>query len=78
MALYVVTIKLDRTPGHDPKHKLTGACAVSPECTDVTGQHHSFLADGAELLAALDRFEHVTRIEKVTLGLPPEYTGSRP
>ena len=40
---WVVTVKLETNPNHDPENKNTGACPVSYECTDSTGQHHSFI-----------------------------------
>ena len=67
---YVVTIKLPRNPDHDPRNKKTGICPASQFCTDVTGQHHSYLTEGtdADAVRAEARslgFEHVTRIEAV-------------
>jgi hypothetical protein len=66
---YIVTIKLPRNKDHDPKNKKTGKCQVSDYCTDVTGQHHSYLEtvqSEAEILANLaEQGIHVTRIEQV-------------
>jgi len=57
---------------HDPKNKVTGECPVSGEpCTDVTGEHHSFICRGDDLSTAesvRDTYKgiyHVTRVEKV-------------
>jgi hypothetical protein len=64
--MYIVTVKFPRDPDHDPKNKQTGACPVSEHCTDVTGQHHSFLAvTKADLELAKATYEHITRIERV-------------
>lgn len=41
MTLYVVTVKVPGTLGHDPHRKQTGPCPTSDECTDRTGRHHS-------------------------------------
>jgi hypothetical protein len=70
MSLYVVTVKLPKPSDHDPDNKRTGTCAVSAECTDVTGEHHSYLFTGDTIDAARadgeERFGHVTRVELVT------------
>lgn len=63
---YIVTFKLPRHAGHDPANKKTSGCAASPECTDATGQHHSVLVETDRLQEVLERFEHVTRVERVT------------
>jgi hypothetical protein len=69
MAQFIVTIKLPRNPAHNPAEKQTGPCPVSPSCTDVTGQHHSYLTEAESERAARTRAEfnhgHVTRIEAV-------------
>jgi hypothetical protein len=62
---YLVTVKLPRNPDHDPRDKKTGACPVSPECTDATGEHHTFLLETDRLFLALARYAHVTRVERV-------------
>jgi hypothetical protein len=65
---WIVTIKLRKSPLHDPRNKQTGACLVSSHCTDITGEHHSFMATGsseAEIRAAWQGQYHITRIEKV-------------
>jgi len=71
MNKYIVTIKLPENPAHDPNNKITGGCPLSEECTDVTGQHHSALADGHNLEDVRMRYEqggyHVTRIERLAL-----------
>jgi len=67
---YLVTIKLPRNRDHDPRNKKSGPCPVSGYCTDVTGEHHSYLtvapseADAREEARARG-FSHVTRIELV-------------
>ena len=67
---WIVTIKLPRHPDHDPHNKISGDCPVhGATCTDLTGQHHSFLIRDTDLWK-LDTIEnlHVTRIERaVTL-----------
>lgn len=64
--MYVVTVKLPRDPNHDPRNKKTGKCPVSEHCTDVTGQHHSFVVVGdADLEWAKETYEHITRVERV-------------
>lgn len=70
MNWYIVTVRGEKDPEHDPKAKRTGECEVSPECTDVTGEHHSLLmeatsADAARALLLSGRYEHVTRVERV-------------
>lgn len=78
MATFIITVKLPKTPGHDGRNKQTGPCPVNGlPCTDVTGEHHTFLADleghsldGREMDAEgvrdlySDQF-HVTRVESV-------------
>jgi len=72
MTQAIVTIKAPRKASHDPHNKKTGKCLCSGNgsCTDVTGQHHSFLAQGVSLenieRAARKKFAHVTRVEEVT------------
>lgn len=62
---YLVTVKLPKNPAHNPRAKVTGQCPFSDECTDVTGEHHSFLT-GADGLAALrEEGTHVTRVERI-------------
>jgi hypothetical protein len=64
--MYIVTVKFPRDPAHDPKNKKTGKCPVSEHCTDVTGQHHSFIAaTEADLELVKMAYEHITRIERV-------------
>lgn len=65
MAGMIVTIKLPKNPAHDPRHKKTGACPMSEECTDVTGEHHSGLVTFEELEGLRESGVHITRIEKV-------------
>jgi len=66
----IVTVKLAWNPQHDPRRKITGLCPVSKTiCTDVTGQHHSYIESGESLEAikqkVKEKYEHVTRIEVV-------------
>jgi hypothetical protein len=70
---YIVTVKLPKNPEHNPRDKKTGLCPVSDEiCTDVTGEHHSYLVEGMNIdsvdaarFIAENAFAHVTRIEQV-------------
>lgn len=76
--LYIVTIKLPKNPSHDPHDKQIGSCpadhyAQGLTCTDVTGEHHSFLVEAidahtARSVAVRHGSTHVTRVE--ALGLP--------
>lgn len=77
--LYIVTVKLPKTPGHDGRNKIAGPCPAGPgplsgldrlHCTDTTGEHHSFLMDASgpseiEFRMA-ERKIHVTRIEQAS------------
>jgi hypothetical protein len=63
---YAITFKLPRHNEHDPRNKQTGGCAASPECTDATGQHHTVVVETDRLQEVLGRYEHVTRVERVT------------
>lgn len=70
---YIVTIKLPKNPLHDPRNKQQGICPVGGVCTDVTGEHHSYLTTGQSLeevrQSAYDAgWMHVTRIEEVKYG----------
>lgn len=66
---FIVTVKDPKNPDHDPQNKKTGACKWSTVCTDVTGEHHSFLADAESAQKILDQYKrngiHVTRVEAV-------------
>jgi hypothetical protein len=67
---FIVTVKLPKNPAHDPQNKVTGPCKYSPMCTDVTGEHHSYLEDSFPDEAAIrehlrEQNVHVTRIEAV-------------
>jgi hypothetical protein len=66
----IVTVKLERNPQHDPLHKKDGVCPVSNKyCTDITGQHHSFIVHGVSIpdirCRTLLRYKHITRIEVI-------------
>ena len=46
----IVTLRLPKQPDHDPKNKRTGECPISNYiCTDVTGEHHSYLEEAPTL-----------------------------
>lgn len=75
----IVTVKLPRNPAHDPHDKKRSICPLVEHdklqlfepriCTDATGSHHSYVAEGADeeeiLREASYRFGHVTRIEVI-------------
>lgn len=70
--MFIVTIKLPRNKNHNPKNKKTGTCPIvhnNGECTDVTGEHHSFIGWGTsaeqvrEFFSGLPYNYHVTRVE---------------
>ena len=68
---FIVTVKLAKNPEHDPENKKVGSCPYSPLCTDVTGEHHSYLEesfpDEQAIRAHLEeQGVHVTRIEAVS------------
>lgn len=70
MSDFIVTVRLPKNPEHDPTNKVSGVCPFSAHCTDVTGEHHSFLGthnSAAELKRQLtdDYGYHVTRIEEL-------------
>jgi len=76
----VVTVRLARNAAHDPQHKKTGRCPLfrlpftpfevqgTYTCTDVTGEHHSYIEYGRDLddirQKAEAKFKHITRIEE--------------
>ncbi len=64
-SVYLVTIKLPPNPDHNPRAKRTDACAISENCTDSTGEHHTYLARSIEEVQRETR--HITRIETVAL-----------
>ncbi len=69
----IVTLRMPRNPSHDPRNKIIDYCPLSEElaiCTDVTGEHHSYVECGENLgqikEKALKKFPnalHITRIE---------------
>lgn len=60
---YLVTVKMPKNPAHDPRAKQTGPCPFSDSCTDVTGEHHTFLTNAAGLAELRTGDTHVTRVE---------------
>lgn len=80
MSKFIVTIKKPKHADHDPKNKVTGICGFSRNCTDVTGQHHSFLVEANSEQDIRDTLTdvHITRIESVDstlkIGSPKEDT----
>jgi len=72
MNTYIVTYKHQiKNKEHDPKNKVTNKCTASNVCTDSTGEHHSFLAEGITTLELKERLTqagmHITRIELATM-----------
>lgn len=71
MITFLVTVKLPKNPEHNPRNKKTGPCPVNGKpCTDVTGEHHTFLAELDDVTAEDVReiyqsMYHVTRVETV-------------
>lgn len=71
MDRYLVTVKLPKNPEYSPRDKKTGPCPVGGQpCTDVMGEHHTFLAelDGVTAEGVRDIYQgiyHVTRVEAV-------------
>jgi hypothetical protein len=71
MAQFLVTIRLPKNPEHNPRDKKTGPCPVNGKpCTDVTGEHHTFLVDLEDFTVQDVRevyqgIYHVTRVEAV-------------
>lgn len=67
MPEYIVTVKLPKNPEHNPRDKKTGLCPMHYQCTDVTGEHHSYLTFAKDAQRAREVAEkvygHVTRIE---------------
>lgn len=73
---FLITVKLAKNPDHNPQKKVTANCPLDSdhECTDSTGEHHTFLfqrdgfwtADAIKLLWE-NRHPgvHVTRVESV-------------
>ncbi len=45
--MWLVTVKLPRNRLHDPRNKKEGECPVNTDyaCTDITGAHHSVIAE---------------------------------
>jgi hypothetical protein len=77
MRQYVVTVKLKKNPNHDPHNKVAGLCPLAEilhqvgECSDSTGEHHTFLYEDADHTTAemvhryLSGQFHITRVEEV-------------
>lgn len=71
--LYLITVKVEKNPDHNPRDKKTGPCPVNGKpCTDVTGEHHTFMVSLDDDLSAEDVREiyqgcdyRVTRVETV-------------
>jgi hypothetical protein len=54
--VFAVTVRmLGKNPSHDPRAKKTGPCPFSDMCTDVTGEHHTFLVLGTSATDVRDR-----------------------
>jgi hypothetical protein len=71
MARYLVTVRLPKNPEHNPREKKAGPCPVNAKpCSDVTGEHHTFLVDEAgetveEIREVYSAWFRVTRVETV-------------
>jgi hypothetical protein len=76
--MFLVTVKLPKNPEHNPRDKKTGPCPVDGKpCTDVTGEHHTFLVDldghtldgkdvdAEDVREIYQGLYHVTRVETV-------------
>ncbi len=67
--IWIVTIKNNKHPDHDPHNKKKGICGQSNICTDSTGAHHCFLVRADRLkdvewfLTKERPYYHITRIE---------------
>ncbi len=66
----IITIKLKRNPNHNPKDKKKGKCPITNnECSDITGEHHSYIETGNSLkeieIKAKNKYSHITRIEVI-------------
>jgi hypothetical protein len=80
MLFYLVTIKLPRNPAHNPRDKQIGTCPVrhgaepgdgGALCSDVTGEHHTYLYAASSPSAAITHgqllYGHVTRVEEADI-----------
>jgi len=76
MTLWIVTVKLEPNPNHDPTNKITETCPIhsmsNGKCTDSTGEHHSFLyvTKGDQNINDVKNWfnkYHVTRVEQAIL-----------
>lgn len=66
--MLIITVKQKRNPEHDPHNKKTGPCPWSRKCTDVTGEHHSFVGTDWDVERLKDEGVHITRVEEVEVG----------
>lgn len=74
---FIVTVKLNKNPCASmlkdlrPIGKISGRCPVilNTLCTDIIGEHHSYLAEAKDIHEMKKKAEsdwtHVTRIEQV-------------
>ena len=68
---FLVTVRIAKRKDHDPKNKVIGMCPVNKinECTDSTGEHHTFLYAPSGSMEIDDvwrywaAYYHVTRVE---------------
>ena len=68
----IVTIKLKKNKDHNPHNKKTGYCPITHEvCTDITGEHHSYIETGSSKkhieLKVRKKWRHITRIEIIKI-----------
>ena len=67
----IITIKLKRNSNHNPKDKKKGKCPIinNEFCSDITGEHHSYIETGNSLKEieskAKNKYSHITRIELI-------------
>ncbi len=67
----IITVKLEKNPKHNPHNKLIGNCPINKNelCTDITGEHHSYLEEGTNVediwKKAKEKYKHITRVEYI-------------
>ena len=70
----IITIRLKRNLNHNLKDKIKGKCPIinNNECSDVTGEHHSYIETGNSLkeieIKAKNKYSHITRMEVIKNG----------
>ena len=80
----IVTVKINNKDKQQEKEKCTGPCPISSPtqfskltCTDVEGQHHSYIEYGTSIDDIIKKAEfkhgHVTRIETTRATFQPKF-----